>query len=75
MPACKTYDRIPEGVREIGTKVMGGANIEKMILPTTLTHINDSAFYDNISYNSFLVVTGQFPILGKHIFYDKIQSL
>ena len=75
VPACKTYDRIPEGVREIGTKVMGGANIEKMILPTTLTHINDSAFYDNISYNSFLVVTGQFPILGKHIFYDKSISI
>jgi hypothetical protein len=75
VPACKIYDRIPEGVKEIGTKVMGGADIEKMILPTTLTHINDSAFYDNISYHFSLVVTGKFPILGKHTFYDKGVSI
>ena len=36
-----------------------------MTLPTTLTHINDSAFYNG---PSDFIITGKFPIIGNHIF-------
>lgn len=47
-PTDKFYKEyiIPEGTEIIDKKAFAGAQIGKVTLPTTLTHINDSAFYN-----------------------------
>ncbi|WP_279209293.1 leucine-rich repeat protein [Bacteroides nordii] len=66
-PTDKFYKEyiIPEGTEIIGKKAFVGAWVEKVTLPTTLTHINDSAFYYGASH---FIITGKFPILGNHVF-------
>ena len=66
-PTDKFYKEyiIPEGTEIIGKKAFVGAWVEKVTLPTTLTHINDSAFYYGPSH---FIITGKFPILGNHVF-------
>ena len=66
-PTDKFYKEyiIPEGTKIIGKKAFAEAWVEKVTLPTTLTHINDSAFYNG---PSDFIITGKFPIIGNHIF-------
>ena len=66
-PTDKFYKEyiIPKGTKIIGKKAFAEAWVEKVTLPTTLTHINDSAFYNG---PSDFIITGKFPIIGNHIF-------
>ncbi|WP_320934936.1 leucine-rich repeat protein [Bacteroides nordii] len=66
-PTDKFYKEyiIPEGTKIIGKKAFAEAWVEKVTLPTTLTHINDSAFYNG---PSGFIITGKFPIIGNHVF-------
>lgn len=62
-PTDKFYKEyiIPEGTEIIDKKAFAGAQIGKVTLPTTLTHINDSAFYNG---PADFILTGKFPIIG-----------
>ena len=59
-PTDKFYKEyiIPEGTKIIGKKAFAGAQIGEVTFPTTLTHINDSAFYHLI-----LFLWGSSPLL------------
>ena len=61
-PTDKFYKEyiIPEGTEIIDRKAFVGAQIGKVTLPTTLTHINDSAFYNG---PSDFILTGKSPLL------------
>ena len=65
-PTDKFYKEyiIPEGTEIIGKKAFAGAQIGKVTIPTTLTHINDSAFYNG---PSDFILTGKFPIIGNRV--------
>ena len=65
-PTDKFYKEyiIPEGTEIIDRKAFVGAQIGKVTLPTTLTHINDSAFYNG---PSDFILTGKFPIIGNRV--------
>ena len=65
-PTDKFYKEyiIPEGTKIIGKKAFAGAQIGKVTIPTTLTHINDSAFYNG---PSDFILTGKFPIIGNRV--------
>ena len=65
-PTDKFYKEyiIPEGTEIIDKKSFVGAQIGKVTIPTTLTHINDSAFYNGPSY---FILTGKFPIIGNRV--------
>ena len=68
-PTDKFYKEyiIPEGTEIIDRKAFVGAQIGKVTLPTTLTHINDSAFYNG---PSDFILTGKFPIIGNRVWPD-----
>ena len=61
-PTDKFYKEyiIPEGTEIIDRKAFVGAQIGKVTLPTTLTHINDSAFYNG---PSDFILQGNSPLL------------
>ncbi|WP_289293808.1 MULTISPECIES: leucine-rich repeat protein [Bacteroides] len=65
-PTDKFYKEyiIPEGTDIIGKKAFAGAQIGKVTIPTTLTHINDSAFYNG---PSDFILMGKFPIIGNRV--------
>ena len=65
-PTDKFYKEyiIPEGTKIIGKKAFAGAQIGKVTIPTTLTHINDSAFYNG---PSDFILMGKFPIIGNRV--------
>ena len=65
-PTDKFYKEyiIPEGTEIIDKKSFVGAQIGKVTIPTTLTHINDSAFYNG---PSDFILTGKFPIIGNRV--------
>ena len=65
-PTDKFYKEyiIPEGTKIIGKKAFAGAQIGEVTFPTTLTHINDSAFY-NGPFD--FILTGKFPIIGNRV--------
>ena len=65
-PTDKFYKEyiIPEGTEIIGKKAFAGAQIGKVTIPTTLTHINDSAFYNG---PSDFILMGKFPIIGNRV--------
>ena len=65
-PTDKFYKEyiIPEGTEIIGKKAFVGAQIGKVTIPTTLIHINDSAFYNG---PSDFILTGKFPIIGNRV--------
>ena len=65
-PTDKFYKEyiIPEGTEIIDKKSFAGAQIGKVTIPTTLTHINDSAFYNG---PSDFILTGKFPIIGNRV--------
>ncbi|MCS2405180.1 leucine-rich repeat domain-containing protein [Bacteroides salyersiae] len=70
-PTDKFYKEyiIPEGTEIIDRKAFVGAKIGKVTLPTTLTHIKDSAFYNGqlISFlqgNSLLLEIVFEPMIG-----------
>ena len=65
-PTDKFYKEyiIPEGTDIIGKKAFAGAQIGKVTFPTTLTHINDSAFYNG---PSDFILMGKFPIIGNRV--------
>ena len=65
-PTDKFYKEyvIPEGTEIIGKKAFAGAQIGEVTFPTTLTHINDSAFY-NGPFD--FILTGKFPIIGNRV--------
>lgn len=58
---------IPEGTEIIDRKAFVGARIGKVTLPTTLTHINDSAFYNG---PTDFILAGKFPIIGNRVWPD-----
>lgn len=59
---------IPESVESINTGAFVEAGIETVVLPSTLTHINDFAFYYGPSK---FVITGKFPIIGSHVWNER----
>ena len=59
---------IPESVESINTSAFVEAGIETVVLPSTLTHINDFAFYYGPSN---FVITGKFPIIGNHVWNER----
>ena len=65
-PTDKFYKEyiIPEGTEIIDRKAFVGAKIGKVTLPTTLTHINDSAFYNG---STDFILAGKFPIIGNRV--------
>ena len=65
-PTDKFYKEyiIPEGTEIIDKKSFAGAQIGKVTFPTTLTHINDSAFYNG---PSDFILMGKFPIIGNRV--------
>lgn len=65
-PTDKFYKEyiILEGTDIIGKKAFAGAQIGKVTIPTTLTHINDSAFYNG---PSDFILMGKFPIIGNRV--------
>ena len=65
-PTDKFYKEyiIPEGTEIIDKKSFVGAQIGKVTIPTTLTHINDSAFYNG---PSDFILMGKFPIIGNRV--------
>ena len=65
-PTDKFYKEyiIPEGTKIIGKKAFAGAQIGEVTFPTTLTHINDSAFYNG---PSDFILMGKFPIIGNRV--------
>ena len=65
-PTDKFYKEyiIPEGTEIIGKKAFVGAQIGKVTILTTLTHINDSAFYNG---PSDFILMGNFPIIGNRV--------
>lgn len=65
-PTDKFYKEyiIPEGTEIIDKKAFAGAQIGKVTLPTTLTHINDSAFYNG---PTDFILAGKFPIIGNRV--------
>ena len=68
-PTDKFYKEyiIPEGTEIIDRKAFVGAKIGKVTLPTTLTHINDSAFYNG---PTDFILAGKFPIIGNRVWPD-----
>ena len=65
-PTDKFYKEyiIPEGTEIIDRKAFVGTKIGKVTLPTTLTHINDSAFYNG---PTDFILAGKFPIIGNRV--------
>ena len=65
-PTDKFYKEyiIPEGTEIIDRKAFVGAKIGKVTLPTTLTHIKDSAFYNG---PTDFILAGKFPIIGNRV--------
>ncbi len=65
-PTDKFYKEyiIPEGTEIIGKKAFVGARIGQVTLPTTLTHIKDSAFYNG---PTDFILAGKFPIIGNRV--------
>ena len=68
-PTDKFYKEyiIPEGTEIIDRKAFVGTKIGKVTLPTTLTHINDSAFYNG---PTDFILAGKFPIIGNRVWPD-----
>ena len=65
-PTDKFYKEyiIPEGTEIIDKKAFVGARIGQVTLPTTLTHIKDSAFYNG---PTDFILAGKFPIIGNRV--------
>ena len=65
-PTDKFYKEyiIPEGTEIIDRKAFVGTKIGKVTLPTTLTHIKDSAFYNG---STDFILAGKFPIIGNRV--------
>ncbi|WP_221659114.1 leucine-rich repeat domain-containing protein [Bacteroides salyersiae] len=59
---------IPESVESINTGAFVEAGIGTVVLPSTLTRINDFAFYYGPSN---FVITGKFPIIGSHVWNER----